>query len=160
MNAVFWLILFVMLLVVEFVTMGLATIWFAGGALIAFIVALLADVLWLEIAVFCVGSFVLLFATRPLAVKWLNQDRAKTNVDNTIGKTAVVTKTIRNLHGEGEALLEGMTWTARTESDTAVVETGKLVKVLRVSGVKLIVEELPEEGQQETPAQDVPENKE
>ena len=109
MNAVIWLIIFIVLLVVEFITMGLATIWFAGGALAAFIAALLADVLWLEIVIFCVVSFVLLFATRPLAVKWLNKDREKTNVDSTIGKSAVVTKTIRNLHGEGEALLEGMT---------------------------------------------------
>lgn len=148
MNAVVWLIIFIVLLVVEFITMGLATIWFAGGALAAFIAALLADVLWLEIVIFCVVSFVLLFATRPLAVKWLNKDREKTNVDSTIGKTAVVTKTIRNLHGEGEALLEGMTWTARTEDDTAVVEAGQLVKVLRVSGVKLIVETLnPEQAQ-------------
>ena len=147
MNAVIWLIIFIVLLVVEFVTMGLATIWFAGGALAAFIAALLGDVLWLEIVVFCVVSFVLLFATRPLAVKWLNKDREKTNVDSTIGKTAVVTKTIRNLQGEGEALLEGMTWTARTEDDTAVVEKGSLVRVLRVSGVKLIVEVLAQKSE-------------
>jgi len=145
MNAIYWLILFIILLVVEFFTMGLTTIWFAGGALVAFVVALLTDVLWLELVLFCVVSLVLLFATRPLAVKWLNKDRAKTNVDSTIGKTAVVTQTIRNLHGEGEVLLEGMTWTARTEDETAVVEKDKLVKVLRVSGVKLIVEELPQE---------------
>ena len=145
MNAVIWLIIFIVLLVVEFVTMGLATIWFAGGALAAFIAALLADVLWLEIVIFCIVSFVLLFATRPLAVRWLNKDREKTNVDSTIGKTAIVTKAIRNLQGEGEALLEGMTWTARTEDDTVVVEEGSLVKVLRVSGVKLIVEVLAQE---------------
>lgn len=145
MNAVYWLILFIILLVIEFVTMGLTTIWFAGGALVAFVVALLTDALWLELVLFCAVSLVLLFATRPLAVKWLNKDRTMTNVDSAIGKTAVVTKTIRNLHGEGEALLEGMTWTARTEDDAAVVEEGKLVKVLRISGVKLIVEEVPQE---------------
>mgnify|MGYP000677093075 CR=1 FL=1 len=32
MQTVYWLILFVILLVIEIFTMGLTTIWFAGGA--------------------------------------------------------------------------------------------------------------------------------
>ena len=38
MNAMIWLILFVVLVVFEIATMGLTTIWFAAGALIAFCV--------------------------------------------------------------------------------------------------------------------------
>ena len=36
-TAVYWLIAIIVLLVIEAVTMGLTTIWFAGGALAAFI---------------------------------------------------------------------------------------------------------------------------
>lgn len=139
MNAIYWLILFIALLVIEIITLGLTTIWFAGGALAAFAAAILGDNLWLELGIFCVVSFFLLLVTRPAAVKWLNKDHVKTNVDSLIGRTAVVTKTIRNLKGEGEVQLDGMTWTARTEQDSIELEEGRQVKVLRVSGVKLIV---------------------
>lgn len=141
MNAIYWLILFVALLVIEIITLGLTTIWFAGGALAAFVVAILGDNIWVELTVFCVVSFFLLFVTRPAAVKWMNKGRVKTNVDSLIGRTAVVTKTIRNLQGEGEVQLDGMTWTARTPEDSMELEEGKQVKVLKVSGVKLIVAE-------------------
>ncbi len=141
MNAIYWLILFVALLVIEIITLGLTTIWFAGGALAAFVVAILGDNIWVELTVFCVVSFFLLFVTRPAAVKWMNKGRARTNVDSLIGRTAVVTKAIRNLQGEGEVQLDGMTWTARTPEDSAELEEGKQVKVLKVSGVKLIVAE-------------------
>ena len=66
MNAIYWLILFIVLLGVEIVTLGLTTIWFAGGALAAFVAALLGDNLWLELTLFCVVSFALLFCTRPV----------------------------------------------------------------------------------------------
>ena len=41
MNAMIWLILFVVLVVFEIATMGLTTIWFAAGALIAFFLVIL-----------------------------------------------------------------------------------------------------------------------
>ena len=40
-TTVIWLSLFVLFLVIEIITMGLTTIWFAGGALVAFLVAVL-----------------------------------------------------------------------------------------------------------------------
>ncbi|WP_432764975.1 NfeD family protein, partial [Hungatella effluvii] len=41
MAAIYWLIAFVVLLGIEAATMALTTIWFAGGALVAFVLALL-----------------------------------------------------------------------------------------------------------------------
>ena len=153
MNAIYWLILFIVLLGVEIVTLGLTTIWFAGGALAAFVAALLGANLWLELTLFCVVSFALLFCPRPVAVKWLNRDRVMTNVDSLIGQTAIVTKTIRNLQGEGEVKLNGMTWTARAGEDSRELEEGKVVRVLQVRGVKLIVEEAQKQeiSSEETP---------
>ena len=37
MQEMLWLALFILLLIIEIATMGLTTIWFAGGALAAFI---------------------------------------------------------------------------------------------------------------------------
>lgn len=35
MRVIYWLAIFIVLLIIEIATMGLTTIWFAGGALIA-----------------------------------------------------------------------------------------------------------------------------
>lgn len=70
MQTVYWLILFVILLVIEIFTMGLTTIWFAGGALVAFITGILGFGMVVQVIVFIVVSLVLLIATRPIAVKF------------------------------------------------------------------------------------------
>ena len=140
MNAIYWLILFIVLLVIEIITLGLTTIWFAGGALIAFVLAMLDVSPVLQWAVFCVVSLILLFATRPWAVRYFNnQKKEKTNVDSLIGKTAVVTSEIRNLEGKGEVFVNGLTWTARAEEDSLIIQEDTHVTVAAVQGVKLIV---------------------
>ena len=145
MNALYWLILFIVLLIIEIITLGLTTIWFAGGALIAFVLALLGVPATIQWAVFCVVSLVLLFATRPWAVRYFNnQKKEKTNVDSLIGKTAVVTTPIRNLEGKGEVFVNGLTWTARSAEDSVAIEENTHVTVKAVEGVKLIVEEKKE----------------
>lgn len=145
MNATYWLILFVVLLVIEIVTMGLTTIWFAGGALIAFVAALLGANVIVQGILFIVVSVILLFATRPMAMKWINKGRVMTNVDSLPGQTGVVTTAIHNLQGEGEVTLNGMTWTARSKDDAVSIEAGRKVIVIEIKGVKLIVEEKKDE---------------
>ena len=94
----------------------------------------------LQWAVFCVVSLILLFATRPWAVRYFNnQKKEKTNVDSLIGKTAVVTSEIRNLEGKGEVFVNGLTWTARAEEDSLIIQEDTHVTVAAVQGVKLIV---------------------
>ncbi len=139
--AVAWLILLVILLVIEALTLGLTTIWFAGGALVAFILALLRVNLLAQIAIFCAVSVVLLLFTRPFALKYLNRSRTKTNAESLIGGTALVTERIDNLAGTGQVQIEGQTWTARSVDDTPAIEKDRKVTVEKISGVKLIVKE-------------------
>ena len=40
-ELIFWLVLLVVLLVIELATLGLTTIWFAGGAAAAFVASIL-----------------------------------------------------------------------------------------------------------------------
>ena len=40
--SIIWLVVLAILLVIEFLTLGLTTVWFAGGALVAFLVSLAA----------------------------------------------------------------------------------------------------------------------
>ena len=90
MQAAGWLILLGVLLGIEALTLGLTTIWFAGGALVSFALALAGADFLVQLVCFCIVSVVLLVFTRPAAVRWLNRDRAKTNADSLIGASAVV----------------------------------------------------------------------
>ncbi|HIZ65778.1 MAG TPA: NfeD family protein [Candidatus Blautia pullicola] len=139
--SIIWLVLLAVLLLIEIVTLGLTTIWFAGGALIALLVSLAGGPLWLQIGLFLVVSILLLFFTRPWAVKYMNKNRQKTNVESIPGKTGVVIQAIDNLKAEGQVAINGQEWTAKS-ADGCPVEKGKVIRVLAVEGVKVIVEEV------------------
>lgn len=139
MNPIYWLALFVVLLIIEIATMGLTTIWFAGGALTAFLAAILGIGIAGQVIIFLVVSILLLVLTRPIAMKHFNGDRAKTNVDSVIGQDAFVTEAINPRAAVGKVELNGMEWSAKTESGSGVIAEGTLVEVLKVEGVKLIV---------------------
>lgn len=148
--AVYWLIALVILLVIEAATLGLATIWFAGGALIALIAAMCGAGFVIQMVCFLVVSLILLIFTRPVAVRFLNKDTLKTNVDRVIGMEGIVAEEISNLAGTGKVSLGGNTWTARTESEGGIIPKETVVEVLRVEGVKLIVKVKEKEGGNET----------
>ena len=139
-----WLIIFVACIVIEIISMGLTTIWFAGGALIAAVAAALDVPLWVQIVLFVLVSLVLLYFTRPIAVKYFNKDRVKTNAESLVGKQAIVISEIDNLQGIGQVTVEGKEWTARTVTDGVTLPTGSVVIIRAISGVKLMVEEKPQ----------------
>ena len=127
------------------VTLGLTTIWFAGGALIATIASALGAPVYVQVALFIVASMALLLFTRPLAVKYFNKDRAKTNIESFIGRTAIVTSEINNIQGIGQVTVGGQEWTARSSSDNIILEIGEITTILAIQGVKLIVEKRKED---------------
>ena len=139
-TSICWLAVFVLLIVIELATMGLTTIWFAAGALFAFFAALLGMNQGIQIGVFVVVSVVLLFFTRPLAVKYLNTKTIKTNTEALVGKTARVIVDINNLKSQGQVVINGLEWTARSSDDTVVFKIGDAVTIVGIEGVKLIVE--------------------
>lgn len=139
METIFWLILFVIFLIIEILTMGLTTIWFAGGALVAFILAYVGFGLPVQIIVFLLVSIALLVLTRPIAMKFFNQERQKTNAESLIGQKAVVLEKIDTLHGTGRAEVNGMEWSAKTDDAEETIEAGEVVVIEGIQGVKLIV---------------------
>lgn len=140
-----WLIVFVACIVIEIITMGLTTIWFAGGALVAAISAAVGAPLWLQIVLCVVVSLVLLYFTRPIAVKYFNKDRVKTNAESLVGRQAIVISEIDNLQGIGQVTVGGQEWTARTTEEGITLPVGSVVVVRAISGVKLMVEEKPQQ---------------
>mgnify|MGYP002798993185 FL=1 len=85
-----------------------------------------------------------LVALRPLAKKYLNTRVEPTNADRVIGQEARVTQDIDNIQGTGAVTIGGVTWTARSEHDTPI-PAGAMVRVLRIEGVKVMVEKSKEE---------------
>ena len=139
-----WLIVLIVCLGVELATMGLASIWFAGGSIPAIIAAAFGAPLWLQILLFLIVSLVLLFFTRPIAVKYFNKDRVKTNAESLIGHTAIVISDINNLEGIGQVTVSGQEWSARSMVEGITIPVGAVVTVRGINGVKLIVEERKE----------------
>ena len=137
--AAVWLIAMVVLLAVEALVPGLVSIWFAFGALGAFVSAMLHAPLWLQIVWFLLLSVLSLCLTRPLAKKYVNSKVQPTNADMVIGRECVVTEEINNLLAAGAVSVAGKIWTARSDCEELVIPAGRTVRVLRIEGVKLIV---------------------
>ena len=139
MEAVYWLILFAIFLVFEIITLGLSTIWFAIGSLVAFIAALIGANLAVQIILFIIVSVITLVVARPIAEKYFNKNTIKTNVDAMSGKSGVVIEEIDNIKAKGRIEVDGMEWTARSEDDNSIIEKGKIVTIVKIEGVKAIV---------------------
>ena len=139
MEMIFWLVVFVVLLIVEIATMGLTTVWFAGGALISFLAAYMGLGVVVQVALFLIVSILLLVLTRPIAIKFFNQERQKTNAESLIGQKAVVKETIDTIQATGRVEVNGMEWSAKTE-ESEIIEADTIVMIKGIQGVKLIVE--------------------
>lgn len=136
---IFWLAAFIVFAIGEAVTVGLVSVWFAVGALAALFATALGAGLWLQITVFLGVSALALALFKPLSSKFLKPRVSATNADRVIGSAALVTETIDNTQAKGQVKVNGQVWSARSAQDT-VIPAGTDVKVLRIGGVKVIVE--------------------
>lgn len=134
-----WLIILIIAIIVEVFTVGLTTIWIAGGALLALVLSFFFVPVFLQIAVFFVTTGVLLYFTRPLAVKYLNRRKMRTNVEAVIGREVRVIETVDNRNEKGKVIYNGIEWTARSMNSDEVIPEGEMAEVCEVSGVKLIL---------------------
>lgn len=141
MDVVVWLAVAAVMIIAEIVSLGLTSIWFAGGALVAALVACFADGWMLQVVIFAVVSLVLLIFTKPIAQKHLMKNPEKTNVEGLIGEKAYVTEEINNIKSKGAVKLKGLEWSARSENEEVIAADTEVV-VKAVSGVKLIVSRL------------------
>ena len=121
-----WAGLMILFLAVEIATVGLTSIWLAGG------------IGW-QLGIFALVSLLLLVFTRPFAKKYINAHHVKTNYEELIGEIVKVTETVDNLAQTGTAVARGKEWTARSADNAKKLEKGTLAQVVSVSGVKLIL---------------------
>ena len=149
-----WLVLMIILLLIEIPTVGLTTIWGVVGAFIAMLLSMVGVPIVAQFIVFFVVTVLLLYYTRPWALKHLNNKVTKTNKDKLIGQIIKVTETVDNINQTGSGNVNDVSWTLRTK-DNSVIPAGSLVKVLEISGVKLIVERYMEDASQKLPEEPV-----
>ncbi len=140
--AVVWLVLTIVLAVIELTTLGLITIWFAIGSVFALFVALLGGNTWVQLIIFVIVSALTMLTVRPLATKYINSKIKKTNIDAVIGRKLIAKTDIDNVKGTGKVDMDGSTWLATSSIDEVVIKAGEEVRVVRVSGAKLIVEKV------------------
>lgn len=134
--SIYWLLAFFLLLLVEVATVNLVSIWFAIGAVAAFISCFFTDHVFIQLLVFVVVSTITLICMLPFVKKFKNNKKViPTNLDRVIGKSGKVTKQITP-EEYGEVKVLDTIWTAASEE---TIEVGATVTVERIEGVKLIV---------------------
>ena len=141
MEIIIWLVLVVLFIGVEIATVGLTSIWFAGGALAALLFSLLGLNIFWQIAIFVVVSAILLLFTRPWALKYFKPGLVKTNYETVIGADVCLTESVDNLRGTGTALYKGQEWSARAYNEEKTFEAGTIVTVKEVREVTLYVDD-------------------
>lgn len=134
-----WLALAIAMGILEGATYALVSVWFAGGAVAAFVAALLDVGIPAQLGIFIVVSAILLACLRPLARRRSAVKPERTNADRILGMEAVVTEAIDNVAATGTVKVAGVEWSARSE-DGSPIAAGTKVKILRISGVKVFVE--------------------
>lgn len=134
----FWLIVGIIFAVSEALTVGLVTIWFTGGAVVALVAALLGAGIPVQVVLFFIVSIGLLVTTRKIFVNKLKTGGTKTNVDALVGEEAKVLTEIKPFE-PGSVKLKGQEWTAVAKDDTLTIASGDIVKVVAIEGVKAVV---------------------
>ena len=139
-----WLLIAAVFVVIEIFTAGFAVACFSVGCVFGAILAACDLSLTWQIVAFAVGTFLSFVFIRPFVMKYIdkktNDYHVKTNLDNIIGKTAVVTERIEE-NGYGRVKIDGDDWKAKT-SDGIAAEVGEKVQIESYESIILTVKKL------------------
>lgn len=137
-----WIALLAIFIIIEATTAQLLTIWFAVGAFASLLTSFVTDNVAIQIGVFVIVSAIVLAVTRPIVKKITKKNVQPTNADMYIGQEGIITETVSNIDAKGLVKVKGSVWTARSADERKSIPEGARVKVLKIEGVKLIVEEI------------------
>lgn len=141
-HLILWFLIFLILVIVEVLTLNLSTVWFIIGSVFAFFSSFFTRNLNYQIIVFIVFSIISVILTKRFLTKISNFKKINTNVDSIIGRTCLVTKNINNLLNQGEIVIDKNIWSALSKDDNVIIKEGTKVKICDIKGVKVIVEEV------------------
>lgn len=143
-NIMLWLVALIIFAVVEIASVQLVAVWFCFGSLGGIVAALLRLELGWQVTIFLIISIILIIFTRPFVKRFLMPRTVKTNYDRNIGMEGIVLEDIDNIQNKGSVKVGGQIWTAKS-NDGELIKAEEVVKVIEISGVKLIVERIIKE---------------
>lgn len=137
----YWVIAALAFIIVEIFTSGFAVACLSVGCLFSAIgAAFKLSISW-QVGLFAIGAFLAFIFIRPFVLKLMNKktnnNNVTTNMDNVIGRRAVVTEKIEN-EGYGRVKIDGDDWKARLEDD-GEAEVGEKVTVVSHESIILTV---------------------
>ena len=139
-----WLLVAAVFVVIEIFTSGFAVACFSVGCVFGAILAACDLSLTWQVVAFAIGTFLSFILIRPVVMRYLdkktNDNHIKTNMDNIIGKTAVVTERIEG-NGYGRVKIDGDDWKAQT-ADGAAAEVGEKVRIESFESIILTVKKI------------------
>lgn len=139
-QVIFWAALTVVLVIAEVTTVQFISVWFAAGALVAFVTSLFGMEFYLQVILFVAVSIVLLLATRPVVRKFLNRNHIKTNADSLIGKECIVLQEVNNIKSTGRVKVSGLDWAAKSQNIEDVFEPDTVCIIREIQGVTLVID--------------------
>jgi membrane protein implicated in regulation of membrane protease activity len=137
MAAVVWLIIGIVLVVAEVLSGAFVLVMLGAAALIAALLAALGLGLPISLVAFAVVAGGGITLARPALVRKMHTEHVKTNVDALVDKRAIVVTTV-DAHG-GQVKIEGALWSARAYDETEVLEIGRSVTIMSISGATALV---------------------
>jgi membrane protein implicated in regulation of membrane protease activity len=134
---VVWVVAFFLAVLIEVLEPQLVSLWFAGGALVALVAAILNVNVVVQVVLFLASTIVLLILTRPFVKRVTNKVPVPTNADALIGKEILVEKGF-SLKSQGVGLHADIRWKLVTDQDISF-DQGEFAIVKAIKGNKLFV---------------------
>ncbi len=143
----YWLIAAGVFFIGEILTVGFLVFWLGIASLIAMVVSFFTSNIIIQMTVFIISSVILILSTKPFVKKFMEKETLITNAFSLVGKKALVIQEIDTVKGTGQIKVGGETWSATCEED-AVISVNTEVKILKIEGVKAIVQPIKEVAKQ------------
>lgn len=128
-------------LIVEFVTVEVVSVWFAGGGLVALILSLFNIDWYITIPTFIVVSFLMILLFRRIVIKRLSKEDFKLNADSAIGKDFALLSDITE-EQSGTIKINGVIWNVVLSDENITAKKGEKVRVLDIKGNKFLVKKI------------------
>ena len=126
-----WAIVVAAAIILEVLTISFISSWFAGGGMIAMVMAAIGlDIHW-QIIIFVVSSLALMASMRPILKKFLKTPTIPTNADANLGKEYKLTSDV--VEGQSTINISGVEWTVLCKDN---IKAGAKVVITEISGNK------------------------
>jgi membrane protein implicated in regulation of membrane protease activity len=137
-GIIVWVVVFFIAVIIESLEPQLVSLWFAGGALVALLLATIfqVDLLW-QVLVFIVTTVALLILTKPFVNRVSTRPTIPTNADVLIGKEILVEKGFGPKQS-GMGIQGDIHWKLIAKGDVSF-KSGEFAIVQEITGNKLTV---------------------